>query len=54
VTGIELKKALDKLPRCRIVDGLEISSSRGKYVRFEDVKTIICQAIADANREQSK
>ncbi len=61
----DLKKALDRIARYnRINDDWDATAGhryhfgmaqikRGKWVLFEDVKTVICQVITDAERNDN-
>lgn len=47
----ELTKALDKLTRYNpTIEGM-VQRKRGKWVSYEQVKTLVCQAITNAEKE---
>jgi hypothetical protein len=47
----ELIRCINKLKRYNYVSGDFLQRRRGEWVAFEDVKTVICQAIADAKEK---
>lgn len=47
----EIAKALDKLDRYNLAPEGMVRRKRGIWVSYEQVKTVVCQAIANAEKE---